>query len=262
VSEGEWRYVAASVAGTSHLARDASCQDASECRLIHLVDGTTVLVAVVSDGAGSASRGDAGASLACAYFHHEIADYFADGRRVLDLGREQLEDWLRAFGEEVEILAEAEGREARDFACTLLGAIVEVEQAAIFQIGDGAVVVAGDPDPDVLGVVFWPQRGEYANQTYFATDPDAPGQAELVLIDRTVDEVALFSDGLQGLALTYATRAAHAPFFRPVFAAIRGEPPGESPRLNAALAAFLASDRVNQRTDDDKTLVLATRRAG
>jgi hypothetical protein len=261
VSAGEWRYVAASVAGTSHLARDGICQDASECRLVYLADGSAVLVAVVSDGAGSAARGEVGAYLACAYFHRAIADYFADSQRVADLEREQLADWLRGFADEVGIFAEAEGRESRDYACTLLGAIVEADQAAIFQIGDGAVVVGGDPDPDALDVVFWPQRGEYANQTYFATDGDAPDQAELALIDRAVDEIALLTDGLQGLALTFAARAAHAPFFRPVFAAVRGEPPGESARLTAALAAFLASDRVNQRTDDDKTLVLATRRA-
>jgi hypothetical protein len=216
---------------------------------------------VVSDGAGSAARGEVGAGLACAYFHRAIADYLADGRRVADLGREQLAGWLLGFCDEVETLAEAEEREARDFACTLLGAIVEADQAAIIQIGDGAVVVAAGPDPDAFSVVFWPRRGEYANQTYFATDADAPEQAELALIDRAIDEVALLTDGLQGLALTYATRAAHAPFFRPVFAAVRNEPPGESTRLTAALAAFLGSSRVNERSDDDKTLVLATRRA-
>jgi hypothetical protein len=202
-----------------------------------------------------------GAYLACAYFHRAIADHFAEGRRVAELSGDLLADWLLEFADEVETLAEAEGRERRDFACTLLGVIVEGNRAAAFQIGDGAVVVAGDPDPDAFSVIIWPRRGEYANQTYFATDVDAPEQVELALIDRPIDEVALLTDGLQGLALTYATCTAHAPFFRPVFAAVRREPPGESARLTAALAAFLGSARVNERTDDDKTLVLATRRA-
>jgi hypothetical protein len=41
---------------------------------------------------------------------------------------------------------------------------------------------------------------------------------------------------------------------------VRAAPAGRSDRLSAALAAFLASPRINQRTDDDKTLILATRR--
>jgi hypothetical protein len=46
----------------------------------------------------------------------------------------------------------------------------------------------------------------------------------------------------------------HAPFFRPLFAFAM-----ESTDSAAAepLAAFLASERVTRRTDDDKTLVLA-----
>jgi hypothetical protein len=70
-----------------------------------------------------------------------------------------------------------------------------------------------------------------------------------------VDEVALLTDGLQSLALRFASREAHGPFFEPMFERLRGpEQPSES-----ELAAFLGSGPVNARTDDDKTLVLATR---
>ena len=50
------------------------------------------------------------------------------------------------------------------------------------------------------------------------------------------------------------------PFFRPMFAAVRaaaGEAAGVALRR---LAAYLSSPPVNERTDDDKTLILATRR--
>jgi hypothetical protein len=74
-----------------------------------------------------------------------------------------------------------------------------------------------------------------------------------------VDEIALFSDGLQMLALQFDTRRAHAPFFQPMFARLRTEAPGESTTLTGLLTEYLGSPVINKRTDDDKTLVLATR---
>jgi hypothetical protein len=41
---------------------------------------------------------------------------------------------------------------------------------------------------------------------------------------------------------------------------VRAADPGRAESLSAQLAAFLVSQPVNARTDDDKTLVLATRR--
>jgi hypothetical protein len=79
--------------------------------------------------------------------------------------------------------------------------------------------------------------------------------------DEPIDEIGLFTDGLQRLLLHEATKTAHGPFFRAVFPPVRGESPGCSDRLSIALADLLASSRVNQRTDDDKTLILATRRS-
>ena len=72
-------------------------------------------------------------------------------------------------------------------------------------------------------------------------------------------ELALFTDGLQALALHFVSREVHAPFFEPMFERLRQEPPGDAPGLEAELRAFLDSAEVNRRTDDDKTLVLATR---
>src|SRR5438046_1077088 len=84
----------------------------------------------------------------------------------------------------------------------------------------------------------------------------APRPVEFRIVERPIDEVALLSDGLQGLVLRYDDQSSHPRFFGPVFTAARHEPPGHSARLTAALAAFLNSDRVNQRTDDDKTLIV------
>ena len=74
-----------------------------------------------------------------------------------------------------------------------------------------------------------------------------------------IDAVAAMSDGLVGLALARPAGTPHAPFFEPLltFNARVAEPEVAREQL----AAFLASERVCARTDDDKTLVLVTRTA-
>jgi hypothetical protein len=97
--------------------------------------------------------------------------------------------------------------------------------------------------------------------TYFVTDIDANDHFRVELREAT-NEVALFSDGLQRLALVFATETAHEPFFEPMFQVLRRSTTDGTDALCAALERFLTSDSINERTDDDKTLILATRMAG
>ena len=75
----------------------------------------------------------------------------------------------------------------------------------------------------------------------------------------SVSELAVFTDGLQRLALDFTTRQPYGAFFRPFFERLRTEPEPET--LLEPLREFLDSPRVNDRTDDDKTLVLALSRS-
>jgi hypothetical protein len=260
VSAKGWRYALASVAGTSHARLGVPCQDCCDCRIERLTSGGSVLVAVAADGAGSAARAEVGAQLACALFLREMSTFYECGHCSADLSRDFFVDWLLHFQEEIRQRADSESLTPRDFATTLLGAVVENDRAAFVQVGDGAIVVSPGASSDRYSCVFWPRRGEYANTTYFATDADAPTHLTFDRCDAAIDEVALLTDGLQGLALEYRSCSAHAPFFQPVFAPVRAEPVGHSQKLSSALATFLGSPRVNARTDDDKTLVLASRR--
>jgi hypothetical protein len=69
--------------------------------------------------------------------------------------------------------------------------------------------------------------------------------------------VAGFSDGLQNVALHFASRSVHRPFFEGKFRAL--ETTDDETSLLAPLMEFLASPALEERTDDDKTLVLACR---
>jgi len=106
--------------------------------------------------------------------------------------------------------------------------------------------------------VFWPDNGEYANTTYFITDSDAIANLQIEIFSYKPQNIALFTDGMQRLRLQFATCSVYIPFFTPMFQSLALEPPGLSEKLNHQLELFLNSPSVNQRTDDDKTLVLAT----
>jgi hypothetical protein len=257
---GGWRYALAAVAGTSHARHGTPCQDSAACEVLDAADGTPVLVAVVADGAGSAARSDEGARLACARFVEALRALLAAGGGPRDLTRDFVVACLAGFQGEIAARAEAAGVAARDYACTLLAAVVGDDAASYCQIGDGAIVVAAPDEPDGYCWIFWPQQGEYERTNYFATEPTARDRIAVESAAPPVDEIALFSDGLQRLALHYEGRTAHAPFFRPMFAPVRAAGPGPAETLSAQLATFLGSPPVNARTDDDKTLILATRR--
>ncbi len=126
----------------------------------------------------------------------------------------------------------------------------------VVHIGDGAAVarnaVTGDWE-----AMSWPAQGEYASTTFFLTDDGGP-RVRIVRSAVPVDRVAVFTDGIERLALDFAAERAHGPFFSgmsdPVAAAAAS---GWNLPLSRKLGDYLASPAVNARTDDDKTLILA-----
>lgn len=268
-----WKYVFASVAGTSHAASQIPCQDASACEVVTAADGTRVLLAAVSDGAGSAARADRGAQLVCASFIQRSRDLFAAGRSLHDLNDEFARGWLA--GVQGKIFAEADEADLDpgDYSSTFLGAVIGENEATFLHLGDGAIVIArrASASPSQLyRCLSWPQQGEYVNSTHFVTDPDAADKIAF-WYEAGVDEVAIFSDGIQHLVLDYEYQLAHAPFFNSLFSWLRASPEfadpdqaagalSPAPGLVDSLQNYLNSPKVNERTDDDKTLILATRR--
>ena len=165
-----WRVVSASVRGTGHVRTGQPCQDSVYHRA-DLPDG--VLIAAVSDGAGSAARSEIGSALAVrkavesarlSMLHTSARlseGYLRDTVRAsVLLARSRLEDEARRIGANV-----------RDLSATLLLIICARDTIAAAQIGDGAVVVSGESGGYRLFTT--PQRGEYANVTVFLVSRNA-----------------------------------------------------------------------------------------
>ncbi len=238
-----WKLVHGSVRGTSHARTGQPCQDYCAGRVV----GPSLIVAC-SDGAGSAELSHLGSRAAVERFLD------AAGSPTSPPSREEIEAWVDSARNRVLEVAADNETTPRQLACTFLATIVGDGWAANLQVGDGVIVFNG---PGGYELAFWPDNGEYANTTRFLTEDDFRSNLRIEVIDRQVAEVAVLTDGLQMLALDFAQARVHDRFFRPLFKTVRDGPDGET--LKSSLLEFLDSKRVNDRTDDDKTLFLATR---
>jgi len=250
-----WVWAGARATGTSHLKQDLPCQDSFACRVRQARDGRPVLVAALADGAGSADRAEVGSALATSHFVGIVCDAF-DGGASLDDFAAILRHAIQQTRLALHLKAGHDDRAPDDYASTFLAVILSPGGGAVGQIGDGAAVIS-----DAAGrwlPVHWPDHGEYANTTSFLTQTDALDMLRVASFDAPVKRLALFSDGLERLLLDFQNRTAHAPFFDRIFS--RLTPPnglGHCAELSESLSTLLASDRVNARTDDDKSLLCA-----
>jgi hypothetical protein len=256
----DWQFAFASVIGMSHENLGLTCQDAGLCRTVTSPTGESILLAVASDGAGSAPRSQDGAALTVLLFMDEFGRACQSSAGIAAIDRAFVVDWLSHVKKEISIRATSEGLQSRDFACTVLGALVGERRALFFQLGDGAIVISNSAEPNDCGWVFWPQHGEFANETNFITQDNAEQMMEFEACDRRIDRLSIFTDGLERLVLDYESKTAHAPFFNPLFSWLTAAAPQLDEAASIPLVRYLTSETVNKYTDDDKTLILATRR--
>jgi hypothetical protein len=143
----------------------------------------------------------------------------------------------------------------RDLACTLLLFVATPDWLVAMQIGDGFIVVK--PAGDTYQLLFSPDKGEYANETSFVTSKDVLKQMRCCFKRGGYSFICASTDGLERLAIDFRTWTPSPGFFQP-FEDYLKEPKHlhQDPDY---LKTFLESDRLNARTDDDKTLLVCLR---
>jgi hypothetical protein len=259
MTQPDWRFASATAIGTSHVKTGTSCQDHHTCRVFRNGEDEPILAIAVSDGAGSAARGEEGSAIACATLMEQVEIFLAQDRSLKSMTDDDAHEWLDAVRESIADHAIGVVRDVRDYACTMLFALVNADVAVFLQIGDGVIVV-NDQNAQ-WSWVFWPDRGEFANTTFFVTDAAAADHLRFEQRHGFIEDIALLSDGIEPLVLHYASRTVHVPFFERMFNSVRrSQAIGQDLALSQDLEAYLGSPAILQRTDDDKTLVLATRR--
>ena len=123
---------------------------------------------------------------------------------------------------------------------------------AAMQIGDGFITVRyPEQEPQLL---FPPDKGEYINETTFVTSTNALKDMKVVVQPGQPEFICASTDGLERLAIRMSDWTPFTPFFQPLEQYLR-----ETDNLEESdeyLLSFLNSQRLNARTDDDKTLFL------
>jgi len=250
-ADRRWRWASASRIGTSHQRLGTRKQDAYGVR-----GGARSLCAIVSDGAGSASHGGEGASVVCRHFLSAFRRWFSENDCLPD--GETVKDWLDDLRDQLNLAAARRELTRRQFAATLVVLVVFDDQVMTLQIGDSALV--GRRYDGNWEALCWPENGEFASTTYFVTDDP---EARLHVVRRPLehDAFALFSDGLESVALEHETQQPYARFFNPMLKAVDDAPSaGCLVALAEALGRYLDGPKLCERTDDDKTLILISGR--
>jgi serine/threonine protein phosphatase PrpC len=245
-----WRAVGTSVAGTSHVELNVPCQDYSAYERV-VIGSAPAFIIAIADGAGSARLSHVGAQEVVGHLLRIIP---LGLQSVFDVNEYIAREWLNDARAHLQEVSTRERCELRELGSTILVAILTDLASFFIQIGDGAWIIERDGE---YVVATWPSDGEYVNETTFLTSPNWADSMKYAVVTGAASAVAGLTDGLQRLALQFDSRSVHAPFFEPLFRVLRAAEDESS--LISPLIEFLSSDRVAERTDDDKTLVLACR---
>jgi hypothetical protein len=250
-----WTWAGASVRGTSHLTSGDPKQDTAAVAEYLSLEGS-VLVVVVCDGAGSASRSDLGARIACLTAHSLVRSYLENEQSICDLNESLAHEWLLTIRKRLFEKSQSLDVSVRELATTISIAILGRCSSVLIVVGDSPCVIY---DGDKWVAPIWPMNGEYANQTYFVTQDPIPVW-KFTHIENAISKVAVFTDGIDKLVLRDRGKEVFDPFFDGIFGGLEGSDGVYRNReYSKDLESFLSSDRVNNLTDDDKTLVIASR---
>jgi hypothetical protein len=247
-----WRCIGLSVAGTSHAKKQIPCQDAHVIK--ELQSGE--LVIAVADGAGSAPLSQEGAKfavhIAANFLCQAIPLYKPDTTTQWKTLVFQAFELARAYL----IKHAVESRfPVKDYATTLQLVVIAEPWLVSAIVGDGTAVILGADN--VFEMILPPQRGQYANATNFITSNSALSKITVQVRQKQVVGVAVLTDGLLNLSIEEKSNTPVPKFFQPLFNVVGAATSRQ--QVTTILNNFLQSDRINRRTDDDKTLVLALR---
>lgn len=235
------KIIAASVTGALHQHQNLPCQDCFK----HACGKN--LVAVVSDGAGSAPLSKIGARIICG----TICDLLKNAdfktlpeviRRAVGLSREKLmRHRLNRSKSEAGIA---------DFAATLVGLVCRGDKGVFFHIGDGAAIAIRDGYQDF--VASRPENGNFSCETFFYTQQAWQENLRLTWFDKATT-LLLMSDGVTGFSFSPDFKNIEQGFIAPIDRFLAAEP--SKTKAVKALINTLNTPRAQRINADDKTFV-------
>ena len=234
------KIIASSVTGQLHLTQGQPCQDCFK-----YTKGQN-LVAVISDGAGSAKYGKIGAKTICSTIcdilknadfnkvEEKIIYALKTARQKLMLHR--LNKTKDDFGLPI-------------FAATVVGVVYNQNQGIFFHIGDGAAISLHE-DRDFTASR--PENGNFSCETFFFTQQAWRENLRFTKINNA-SSILLMSDGLTSFAFKPDLTDVEHKFIDPINNYLLSET--SVTKATKALYNTLNTPRAQKLNPDDKTLV-------
>ncbi|MBG1262740.1 PP2C family serine/threonine-protein phosphatase [Nostoc commune] len=248
-----WKAVARFAIGTSHQNQEIPCQDYGNYLIFD-----DVIVGAVADGAGSAKHSDVGSKLAVETVLKCFSDINESPQKEAfsqPLSKEEAEEVFAKIMNQVitELQKQADEQDysVNDLACTLLVFVATPDWITAMQIGDGFIVIRSQESEYQL--LFKPDKGEFINETTFITSTNAVKDMQVKVISEKQEFICASTDGLEKVAIRLSDWEPFSPFFKPLEEYLDET---VDPKEDKYLTEFLNSERLNSRTDDDKTLLL------
>jgi serine/threonine protein phosphatase PrpC len=248
-----WSYAYASCIGTSHLKLGSRKDDV--CRATVSSAYSNIFIGIICDGAGSAKWGGAGAWITASAIYRNCHAYFNNERSFPD--DRIIWNWIDEARDKIFRVSTSRSAQLNDFATTLILTMSDGNNSLVAHIGDGGVVIQSEETKEWQCLSF-PEHGEYASTTRFITEDETP-DLRINRIDSCISSLFLFSDGIERLALDFKTREPFSPFFNQMVQPLQiNSGCGHLNNLSKSLKNYLNSDTINSRTDDDKSLIIAS----
>jgi len=192
-----WLVAGISTIGISHEKAGVECQDVwAYSQSVEPTGSMAMTAACVSDGAGSVSKASGGANLTAFAVSNWLSENF---QSALQLSKEQIgRSCMARLRRLIRRAARSAASVPAEYAATLVAVCVGSDGAWLaLHLGDGGII--GRFGNEVLAVS-QPDKGEYANETWFVT---SPGVLEHLKIygspfdpePRTPTGFVVFSDG-------------------------------------------------------------------
>lgn len=251
-----WKAIARSAIGTRHAASGVPCQD---CGNVLIFDD--IVIGAVSDGAGSARYAEIGSDVAVSTVLKQLAKSLQwlrvqkcfgtsalkvpfSHKRARKIFSIALEATLKSLRKKAQHL----GCPLDELACTLIAFLATPDWFAAVQIGDGFIAfrIPGEE----YKLLFQPDKGEFANTTTFVVSTHF--RMQIGIVTGSPQFICAATDGLERAAIRFADWTLSQGFFSPLETYLRHE--YKSP--DTCKVASLLSNKLNSKTDDDKTLVL------